>query len=127
MHMLDGYSQRNKLIDEPRRVEYSFILVDNHGIIFLTGCAAQSHHQTVISLYGLLHQVETTVARYVYGSNGVEEEFKKAGCLAYRHRHMQRSTLHVRLVKSLEEVLAKVPFLLCKLGGKPLQVYLKML
>ena len=125
--MLDGYGQRNKLIDEPRRVEYSFVLVHDDGVIFLTGCASQFHNQTVVSLYGLLHQVEATVARYVYGTDGVELEFKKAGCLAYRHRHMQCSTLHVRLVKGTKVVLVQVEFQPCQLVFQTLQVYLKLL
>ena len=98
MNVLDGYGQHDKLIDEPRQVEYSFVLVNRHGITVFAVCVALSNCQTVVGLYGLLHIVKTAVAANCHVAHGMELDFKEAGNLAYRYRHMQFAMFQLRTV-----------------------------
>ena len=107
MHMPDGYSQNYRLIDEPRHIEYSFVLGHHDGIIFLRVFASEPDNQAGVGLYRLLHVVKASVASNDHRAYRVNLTFEKAGCLAYRHRHMQRTLLHLCIVQGLEVTVTK--------------------
>ena len=57
----------------------------------------------------------------------MEQEFEKAGCLAYRHRHVQRAPLHFSTIQSLEVSIVQVESQGCFLAYQTLQIYLQRL
>jgi len=78
MHMLNGYRQYYKLIDEPRHVEYSFVLKHCDDIIILRTFRAELGRQPIVSRYRLFHIVQTTVAWHGHCALGMKQEFKKS-------------------------------------------------
>ena len=99
MHVLSGYVERYKFVDEPRHIEYAFTLVDCDEVIVLGIFFSKLHHKAVVRLYRLLHIVQTQVARNNDAALGMEIELKivlRAACI---YTHTNIATLDFVFVK----------------------------
>ena len=125
MHVLDGNGQADKLIDEPRRVEHSFVLVNRHDVIaFVKGSIAKACEQVVVADNGLLHVFETQVAHNMHNALRVEIQLEKLRCLADSQCHIELSFPHVGSVDGFKVVIGEMVAEHCHSLLQPLQIYL---
>ena len=99
MHVLSGYVERYKFVDEPRHVEYAFTLVDCDEVIVLGIFFSKLHHEAVVRLNWLFHIVQTQVARNNDSAFGVKIKLKIVLRAAYIYTHTNIATLDFVFVK----------------------------
>ena len=126
MHVLSGYVECYKFVDEPRHIEYAFTLVDSDEVIILGIFFSKLHHEAVVRLDGLVHIVEAEVARNNDGAFGMDVKLKIAFCTAYVYRHTHFSALDFVLFQGAEPSVAKVELKGCTALVQILQIYLKL-
>ena len=123
--MLDGNVERYELIDEPRRVEYSFVLGNDDDLIVLSVFRTEFHHDLIRGVNRLIHVVKTQVAGDVYHACGMETQSEEVRHLGDRHLRMELPTLYIAGTDSLEEAIVKAVFKRRDALFQPLQIYLK--
>lgn len=102
--------ERYGLVDEPRHVEYSFFLADDYGFVSFRVGFAEMSGKPVGCLYGLIHVVETKVARHRHRADGVEQQFKEVIAAVDGQLRVQLSAPHVGRVNGLKERIVEVKF-----------------
>ena len=108
MHMPEWYGEFYKLIDEPRGVEHSFFLRHRDDIIILRVFFSKLCHEVLVVDDGLVHVVETTVARHRDRAFYVEVEVKIVISAVNVYGHADIALLDFALFERLKPGITEV-------------------